>query len=53
MSEFQALKEWVANARRVHPDYSIEEIGELAVAAGFDRITVSMWETSEKFRRAS
>ena len=52
MSELNELEAWVAGHPDILGNKTVEEIAKLAIAAGFDRIVVTMWESSERFKRA-
>jgi hypothetical protein len=46
------FQEWLAKNHDHFLTYSVDEIANLAIMAGFNRIIVSQWQTSESFKRA-
>ncbi len=52
MNDYQALKNWIEQNTLVLKDRSVEDIGDMAIACGFNRTTVSQWQTSVRFKEA-
>ena len=49
MKEFLA---WLERNRELLADRDLDNIRDLAIAAGFDRIVVSQWYTRKRFENA-
>lgn len=45
------LKDWLTRNNDHLKTYSIEELADLAIAAGFSRLVVAQWLTHMKYRR--
>ena len=50
MTEFE---KWLEENRERLTTYSLEEIQDIAIASGQDRIQVAQWFTKTKFSRAA
>jgi hypothetical protein len=48
MTEFL---DWLEKNKERLTTYSPSEISDVAIACGFDRSVVAMWETKERFRK--
>jgi hypothetical protein len=50
LTDLQKLEAWIADNEAKFSTYSIGEIAELSIAAGFNRIAVAQWQTQQRFR---
>lgn len=47
------LLDWLEFNKEILTTYSLDEIQDLAIAAGHDRSAVAQWFTHERFKRAA
>ena len=53
ITEHQRLRFWLEEHKDMLADMTVDEIADLAIAAGIvSRMTIAEWRTGEKFRRA-